>query len=338
MSLKSLAETLGLSKTTVSRALDGYEDVAEATRRRVQAAAEAAGYRPNALARRLSRGASETVAVVVPATSGRRYEPLFVELAAAIGAQLADDNLDLMLLTPRPGEPEVAVYERLWRARRADGVVVVRTLVHDERVAFLQQVGLPFVCFGRTEATQPYAFVDGDGEAAFAQATRRLITLGHRRLAFLAGPERITAMHIRRAGFLAAAREAGVAHRVATGGFDEAAGEAMAAAELATPDPPTALVCATDRLALGAMGAVRAAGLEPGRDIAVIGHDNLPFSAYTDPPLATMEVPLEAAGAAVATMLVRLIGGARPGDLSTIHQVVPHWRASLGGPVTASGR
>jgi LacI family transcriptional regulator len=329
LSLKQFAASLNLSKTTVSRALDGYPDVSPETRDRVQAAAAAAGYRPNSVARRLSRRASGMVALVIPGAPGRFYEPLFVDLAAAIGTRLAEADLDLTLLAPRPGEPELAAYERILAGARADAVVVVRTAIADERVAWLQRHNLPFVCFGRTLAPQPYAFVDGDGEAGFRLAGEHLLHLGHRRIAWIGGPQGAAAARRRRAGLVAALEAAGLGLVASLDGpSDEGTGQALAQQALAAM--PDALVCATDRLAMGALSTVRAAGLVAGRDISVLGHDNLPVTAFADPPLATMEVDILEAARHLAAAVIALIGGADPTDYQTILPVTPVWRASVG--------
>jgi len=322
-----------LSKTTVSRALDGYADVAEATRARVRAAAAETGYRPNPVARRLSQRATGMVALVMPAAAGQLYEPLFVDLAAAIGSRLADSELDLTLLAPRPGEPELAVWQRIVEGRRADALVVVRTAEEDARVAYLQRTGVPFVCFGRTRAPAPYAFVDGDGEAGFRAAAAHLVGLGHRRFAYLSGPVGAAAAARRGAGLAAALAAAGLAPAVVVeGASNEASGRAMAGEVLAGGARPTMLVCATDRIAVGALSAVRAAGLAVGRDVSVMGHDNLPVTAFTDPPLATMELRLDEAGTCLAETVLALLDGAQPEAHATVLPVRPVWRASVGAP------
>lgn len=330
-SLRALASELGLSITTVSRALDGYPDVAEATRDRVQRAASARGYRPNPAARRLRKGASETVAVVMPTEPGRFYEPVFVELLAVIGEELATRHLDLMLMTARPGPEEEAIYRRIVRDRRADACVVLRTRLADERVAFLQAEGVPFVCHGRTEAARPYSFVDGDGEGGFRALTRRMIARGHRRIAHLAAPAAFTFAGLRERGWRLALEEEGLpasVQRCPTA--TEEAGEAVAAALLAAPERPTALLCATDRIAIGAIRAAQALGLAVGRDIAIAGHDDIHAAAFTNPPLTTMRLDVRTLGQRLAQRLVGLIDGSAPeptGDIFPLQQIL---RASSG--------
>lgn len=321
-SLKALAQHLGLSITTVSRALDDYPDVAPATRERVRHAAREANYRPHSAARRLRKGAGETVAFVMPAQPGHFHEPVFGELLAAIGEKLAAEQHDLILLAARPGLEEMATYRRLVESGRADAFILARTRRKDERVAYLEAKGVPFICHGRTETRRPYAFVDGDGEAGFRDLTTRLIGLGHRRIAHLSAPSYLTFATLRAAGWRQAMIEAGLeqdAQRLFVEGEPtEADGHRLAAELLAGRQPPTALVCATDRMALGAMQAVVEAGLAIGPDIAVTGHDNIPAASYARPGLTTMELPPAEVGTRLAAMVLARMGGGDPRELSTV--------------------
>jgi LacI family transcriptional regulator len=330
-SLRKLASDLGLSITTVSRALDGYGDVAVETREREKQAANATGYRPNSAARRLRKGSSETVALVMPTEPGRFYEPVFVELLAVLGERLAIRHFDLMLLAARPGAEELAAYRRIIKDRRADACVIVRTRRHDERVALLQEAGIPFVCHGRTETKVPYSYVDGDGEAGFREITDRLIGRGHRRIAHLAAPDHLTFAELRARGWHLAMRAANLADDLKrTCLATEEAGEAAASELLAGADRPTALICATDRMAIGAVRAVQAAGLVVGRDIAITGHDNIHASGYTHPALTTMELDVRSVGECLADKLFQLLdNGApvQPGSVFPLRQIL---RASSG--------
>jgi LacI family transcriptional regulator len=334
-SLRRLASTLGLSITTVSRALDGYPDVAAATRQRVIDAARATNYRPHAAARRLRLGSTETVTMVIPGTPGHFDEPLYLELLTTLGARFDAAGFDLTVLAARDPAEEAAVYRRLVEGRRTDGLIVARTRREDQRILYLTEARFPFVTIGRTETPFPYAHVDGDGESAFRAATESLIALGHRRIAFLAAPSAFTFGKLRQRGWTCAMEAAGLAHdAVLEGQLTEFGGLAAARALLAQ-ERSTALLCATDRMAIGAMRAVKEAGLVVGRDVSVVGHDNISASAFTEPALTTMELSMMDVGARVADMLIALIGGADARDLSEILPVIPIERASV-GPVQAS--
>ena len=327
--LKHLARSLGLSITTVSRALDGYSDVAPATRERVRAAAEAINYRPNSAARSLRRRRAEAVAVTLPMEPGRFGPPVFLNVLAACSQRLSEEGLDLMLLPTAGRAAEMEAIRRLVDGGRADAIIVVRTRLEDERVAFLKQRGFPFVTHGRTARFEEHAFIDGDGESAFRRATEMLASLGHRRIAHIAAPQDLTFAHLRRTGWLAGLQETGQSDALEYATQPTEAGGYEAAQWLLRQSPrPTALLCATDSLAIGALSALKERGLMAGRDIAVIGHDNLPLSAFTDPPLSTMEIAAPDAGSQLAEALIARLGGRDHRDLQTILPVQQVSRAT----------
>ncbi|MBM6595202.1 LacI family DNA-binding transcriptional regulator [Microvirga pudoricolor] len=331
--LKQLAQSLGLSITTVSRALDGYGDVAPATRERVQAAARSMNYQPNSAARSLRRRRPETVAVTLPAEPGHFGPAIFLDMLASCGERLAEDGLDLMLVPTVSRKGEMETYRRLVEGRRADAMIVVRTYRDDERVAFLEARGIPFVAHGRTTRDEGHAFIDGDGEEAFRTATLALGGLGHARIAHIGAPQDLTFAGLRRTGWLRGLSDLGFSERAEVTAFpNEAGGYEATRALLAQPDRPTALLCATDSIAIGALQALKDMGLRPGRDVSVIGHDNISSSAFTDPPLSTMEIADAQVGRQLAEMLLARIGGGDPRDLQRILPVRQVPRATHAAP------
>ena len=148
MNLRELSRHLGLSQTTVSRALGGYSDVSARTRARVVEAAERLGYSPNTSARRLASGRAGTIGLVVPLPKGQFSDPFFLELLAGIGERLGAEDLDLVVTAAPAGEAEMKAYDRLVRERRVDGIIVARTRAQDPRIDFLRERGAPFVAYG----------------------------------------------------------------------------------------------------------------------------------------------------------------------------------------------
>jgi LacI family transcriptional regulator len=331
VSLSRIARNLGVSVTTASRALGGFPDVAAETRAKVEAEAARIGYRPNQTARRLRSGRSEAVGVVLPAGPGQFDDPFFLCLLAAMGPKLQEAGLDLLVATGRPGADELRAYRHLVEGRRVDGIVVARTRRHDERIGYLLDSGLPFVAHGRTEERRPYAFLDIDGEAACRAATARLVGFGHRRIGMINAAETYMFAQHRHAGWQAALDQAGLApgpllHAEPT----EENGFRLMRSMLAGEAPPTAVLCATDRLAVGALHAVAAAGLRAGRDVSIVGYDDLPMATYTDPPLTTVEQPIVRAGVRLAEILLLLLAGAAPAEFGEIWQARLVARASDG--------
>ena len=330
--LRDLASSLGLSITTVSRALDGYSDVSEATRERVRAAAESAAYRPNAAARRLRRGSTDIVTLILPTEPGHFDEPLYIQMLAPIGDCLAREGYDLTLIAATPGPDETKMYRRIVEERRADALIVVRTRHRDPRVNYLAAKDFPFVTLGRTECAKPYAYFDGDGEAGFRLATERLCALGHRRIVHLAAPSAFTFAGLRSRGYAAAMVAAGLEPNMVEDLASEEGGYRAAKAALSSAPRATALLCATDRMAIGALRAAREMKLEVPRDLSVVGHDNLPATAFSDPPLSTMELPIAETGTRLAEMVLARLGGADPRDLSHLRSVEMIDRLSTAPP------
>ena len=318
--LKFLASQLGLSITTVSRALDDYDDVADATRNRVRALARELNYQPNAAARSLRRQKSHAVAVALPPSASPASVSGLFNMLMDVGITLGTSGYDLLMLPTASAASEMDSLQRMIDGRRIDAVILVRTRIHDRRVSYLEDKGIPFISHGRTASKQPHAFIDGDGEQGFRDATRWLIELGHTHIAHIAAPQELMFANLRRNGWLGAMQDNGIStpqeeHVKAPTEFE---GHAAARRLLATADPPTALLCATDMIAIGAMTAVKEIGLTPGVDVSIVGHDGLLVGAYCDPPLSTMDICANDVGAQLADMLLKRIGGADPRDLQVV--------------------
>ena len=179
MNLKSLALKLGMSKTTVSRALNGYPEVNAATRERVLAAAKEAGYEANPMARSLAVGRTNVFGIIYPLLPSDLGDPMFLGVVGGMSAALEKSKMNL-IIAPVSQQNELPSYEQMVRGKRVDGLVVSRTLVHDERIAYLIKQGFPFVAHGRTELKQPYAWFDYDNEAGIAIACDTLLAHGHK--------------------------------------------------------------------------------------------------------------------------------------------------------------
>ncbi len=320
MSLVRIARNLGLSVTTVSRALGGFRDVAASTRERVLAEATRIAYQPNRVARALRQGRSAAIGMVLPTPAGRFEDPFFLRFLAAIGPVLARASLDLMIMAAPPGEEEMRAYHHLVEGRRVEGVLIARTRIADERVAWLQGRGVPFVTHGRTGIARTHAWVDVDGAAAFSAAVRRLAAAGHRRIAMLSAPSIYFFATDRAAGWRDGMAACGLsASMLREAESTEEAGY-RATEDLLSSGAPTALLCATDRLAFGALHAVAAAGLRAGRDVSVIGYDDLPSADWVRPGLTTFAQPIEEAATQMVELLLRLIAGEDPAGLNALLQ------------------
>jgi LacI family transcriptional regulator len=325
MRLKELALHLGLSQTTVSRALNGYPEVNEETRRRVLDAARRHGYQPNANARRLATGRAGAIGIVLPTDRNMLLDPHYMEFQAGLGETLLADEIDIVL-SPTRGSDEMATYQRMAVGSRVDGVVLSSPLIADDRVRVLTELGLPFVLHGRTESPVPHAWIDIDNEGAFRHATKHLIDLGHRRIGLVNGETRFTFARDRETGFRSAlaARGMTVDERfVASGVMSDEIGYRITERFLSETPRPTALLVSSMMMSLGAFRAIRAAGLELGRDVSMIAHDDVfPFlnPDVMVPTMSTTRSSIRAAGKRVGELLKELVEGR---TAETIHELWP---------------
>jgi LacI family transcriptional regulator len=329
MSIVHLANDLGLSVSTVSRALNGYTDVSDSTRQRVALRAQELGYKPHPGARRLKSGKSGAIGVVLPSISqgGQFIDAMYASLLGGMAMVLEAEGYTLMATSHGPctDEQELGLYENFIRGGWFEAFVIVRTRLDDPRVALVQAQKVPFVTYGRCQNADSFAWVDTDNEQAFYLGAQRQLAFGHRDVALINGPSDYTFAQLRRAGYERALEEAGLAVRpewVVQGPVTEGSGYELAQALLNLPQPPSAWLCATDAMAIGAMAACRDRGLEVGRDIAIMGYGNSESGRYTNPGLTTIAHDVHENGRHVAQVLLAVLRGADPADLHYLEPVV----------------
>lgn len=310
VNLRQLADILGLSQTTVSRALNGYPEVNAATRERVLKAVRETGYRPNRVAQRLATGRAASIGLVMTVAPTIDADVHFSAFLTGLGEASVRHDFSLFI-NPSAPEDEETTFRRLAASGNVDALFIASVRRSDPRIDMLRSLSIPFLVHGRAIGRdQDYPFLDIDNEGAFHEATRLLISLGHRRIALINGEENLTFAMRRKAGMLAAMRESGletdealIAHDFMT---DEN-GFRAATQFLAHAHPPTAILCSSTVMALGVVRALTREGLKVGDDVSLIAHDDvLPLlkPENFNVPLTTTQSSLRAAGARVAERLI----------------------------------
>ncbi len=325
MNLKELAATLGLSPTTVSRALNGYPEVNAETRRRVEEAARRFHYRPNPRAKSLATGRSMAIGHVIPAfTQHEMVNPVFADFVAGAGETYSKAGYD-MLLSVVADEDETRHYRGLAERHTVDGLIVHAPKVDDPRIALLCDLGIPFVVHGRASGVDlPYSWLDIHNTRSFRRATDFLLDLGHRRVGLINGLEFMDFAQRRRAGFMAALAARGIAADPALFASDpmtEIHGHRSARRMLALPRPPTAFLVSSMISAIGVRRALADIGLRMGADISVITHDDdLGYLRNgEDVPIFTaIRSSVREAGRQAAEMLLDLIANPASGPLTRL--------------------
>lgn len=276
--LKQLADILGLSQTTVSRALGGYPEVKESTRKLVQEAARAHNYMPSRRATSLATGRSMAIGHVIPmAANHEMVNPIFSDFIAGAGEVYADAGYDMLLSVVRD-QDELQAYRDLATKGAVDGIIVHGPRAADPRIRLLKEIGLPFVVHGRGPSDDTdYAFVDINNRSAFRRSTDLVLDLGHRRVALVNGLEGMDFARRRRIGFEAAFEARGLVADPAlifSEEMTEPYGYRTARALLERPDPPTAFVVSSIITALGVRRALHDLQLRLGTDVSVVTHDD----------------------------------------------------------------
>jgi LacI family transcriptional regulator len=334
VNLRRLSEVLGLSQTTVSRALNGFPEVNEATRARVIEAARRLNYRPSASAASLATGKAQAIGHVVTLGEHMMVNPHFTDFLAGAGEVYAQLGYE-MLLRFVSRESEADVYRDLMSRGRVDGVVVHGPLTRDPRIPFLKSLGLPFVVHGRCgEDPDSYSWLDVNNRRAFQRATEFLVDLGHRRIALINGIEAMNFADRRRQGYEAVLAARGIEPDPAimfSADMVEPYGYRVARSILSGARPPTAMLVSSVLPAMGVMRAMAETGLKPGVDVSIIVFDDcLSFLQPAGdgkprgiPYFTAMRSSIHEAGRRVAELLLEQIETAEAGPKNEL------WEADL---------
>ncbi|HSM55374.1 MAG TPA: LacI family DNA-binding transcriptional regulator [Candidatus Sulfomarinibacteraceae bacterium] len=338
VTLKDIARDVGVSITTVSRALAGYDDVADETRSRVEEAASRLGYSPNLTARRLQKQRTDTLGFIIPTYGARFSDPFFSEFIAGLGNTAADHHYDLLVSThPPESERERKAYEQAVRGGWVDGLLVVRTRVKDSRVQLLCENGFPFVAFGRTDCNGDFPYVDEDSEAGMRMMVDHFAALGHRDIGLIAPPVDLMFGCLRIQGFHRAMTDNDLVVNeqwIVTGDMTQRSGAEAARRLLALESQPTAIIAGNDLMAIGAMSYLQQQGYEIPGDFAIGGFDDIPPAAHTNPPLTTIHQPIYRIARTICEMLIDLLNGRRPANYHVLLTPTLIERASSGSPRT----
>ncbi|MBO0899381.1 substrate-binding domain-containing protein [Cellulomonas sp. zg-ZUI22] len=313
--LQDVAAVAGVSKATVSKALNGRDDVAGATRERVLAAVAELDYRPTTAGALLTQRRAVAVVFDLPAS------PYILKVLEGILAAATDARLDLVTrLAPDLGARRRRTVAREWIAeQRASGVVGIAGLTlsaPDALIDAAADVGIPFVMVDPVDTTnERMVSVASSNWAGARAAAEHLIALGHRRIGWIGGPEASGAAQDRFYGFNAAMDAAGLTvdpALVRADQFDVATGARHAHDLLTSADPPTALMAADDELAVGVLAAAHALGIRVPDDLSVTGFDDTSQAAWTTPPLTTVHQHLEGMGQMAVQALLTMAAGTWP--------------------------
>lgn len=320
LNIQDVADAAGVSKTTVSHVLSGNRPVSQATRYKVQAVMDELGFRPNFFAQALNSKKSHTVALIVQDITN----PFYPALARGLQAAVAPMNQVVMLFDAGAGHTLMRAFVNDVIQRQVDGVVIAVSNVEDELLE-LQRAGIAVVAVGSALSGFPIDWVSADDERMGSDATTYLHLKGHRRIATISGPPSAEPGTGRLAGYVKAMTELGLESDpklCAVGDWTRESGAAALYRLLDQQVAPTAVFCANDLMAIGALDAALESGLSVPGDIAIMGVDDIDAASLVRPSLTTVRVPAQDIGRAAGDLLLHRI--AEEQSTSHRHILVQH--------------
>lgn len=310
MNIREIARRARVSHSTVSRVINQVDTVDPRLVRRVQAVIQEVGYRPNFQARALARGRSRTVGLIVSELSGGN--PFFSEVILYFERAAVEQGYEVLVsfadTETRPDH--VAICAARMQERQVEGIAAL-TFGMEEQLAG-SSIDVPMVYVGADHDLDKVRNVRVNYLPGFRDAVRHLVDFGHERIGYLSGQISWSSMKNRYEGLRKAMRTAGIAidkDLVAKCDHTWDGGAQGMATLLNLPKPPTAVLCCNDVAAVGALKTLDSRGLRAGRDIALIGFDDLTLCRFTQPPLTTIQFsPREIAGLAFRALLEEIQG------------------------------
>jgi LacI family transcriptional regulator len=309
LTLEDIAKRAGVSRSTVSRVINGQQYVRQDVRERVLRVIQETGFHPNVAARALASQRSWMIGLVLPRSVSSFFaDPYFPRLTQGIAQACNRHDYSLGLFLVSTPEDEDKIFSRISRKGFLDGILIQSGEMNDQLNERLVNLTVPIVVVGRPFQTNDVSYIDVDNVKASFEAVTHLVDLGYRKIATITGPLNSTVSLDRKEGYLNALLK----HRlvvnkslIVEGDFTEVGGyTAMKQLLAAKPD---AVFAASDIMALGAMRAARDAGFRVPEDIAFVGFDDLPLASLSNPPLTTVHQPISEFGEKAVEILIDLI-------------------------------
>lgn len=307
--IRQLAERLNISIGTVSRALNGRPDVNEETRKRVLEAAAELGYVPNQSGRSLRQGTTNAIGLMMESgvDSAGNGDNFFLGVFEGVQHVLSRHHLDLIVLPCPTDEDPVLYLQRMVTRRMVDALIISATRRKDARIDLLNSAHIPFIALGRSGSTGPHPWIDLDFEGVAATAVDRLVEMGHRRIAVGLPSNDINLGFVFFESYKAALERHGIPfdpELVIRAMSSEQGGYHIGHDILAMKQRPTAIVLIYELMAVGLYRRFNEAGIQPGRDIAVIGFRESPQSRFLSPTLTCFRISLRDLGVSLGESLL----------------------------------
>ncbi len=317
--IKDIAKRVGVSVTTVSRALNGYDDVNQNTRKKIIEAAEKLNYTPNAVARTLVTKKSKTIGLIVSELNRSSKKDNFTfEVLCGINEYTAESDYDMILFSTDPKRQKKKSYSQLCMERGVDGAILQGIRTDDPYLHEVLESNIPCVLIDIPIHTETVGYVSTDNFVGAKTAVNHLIKLGHQHIGMVNGHEHAVVSKERLKGYQAALNERNLPFdetMMVNGNYLEKDAEEVTYKLLIEHPQITALFCASDLMAFGAIKAAQRLNLSVPRDLSIVGYDDIVLSSYVRPRLTTVAQDKFMIGYKAAEMLISMLNEEKKGQI-----------------------
>ncbi|WP_078409928.1 LacI family DNA-binding transcriptional regulator [Priestia abyssalis] len=311
--IKDISKVAGVSVTTVSRALNGYSDVNEETRKKIIEVAKQLNYSPNTLARGLVMKKSQTIGLLVSGMNRESVKDnLTFQVLSGINECVSVRDYDLILFNTDSSRQREKTYTQLCRERKVDGAIIQGIKLDDPYLKEVMESDIPCVLVDIPVETNTVGYVTTDNVLGAKKAVEHLIELGHRNIAMVNGSDQAFVSKQRLKGYEKALKENEIKVQrnwIADGEFKEEKAKEAVSSLLSSFPEISAIFCASDLMALGALKACQEKGLAVPNDISIIGYDDILLASYVTPPLTTINQDMFEMGYEAADLLINMLEG-----------------------------
>ena len=309
VTIKDVAQLAGVSSSTVSKVINGSGRISEATRARVELAIRKVNFRPNSIARSLRKSSTLSIGMINNARSSKNT--FVLQLMVAVEAAARRQGFSVFMCNSKASQEREARYTEELIDKQVDGIIFLDNVVRERALPTAEQSTLVFVFLNEYAAQSKHPSIIPDDRQGGYIATRHLLSLGHRRIAYIGGRLKHEASNARMQGYRDALEEAAIPFdpTLVQGRdtWNESGGFESVLHLLALPQPPTALFCASDTLAFGALDALKESRLAVPEEVAIIGFDDSLAAAQKRPPLSSITLPFEGMGQLAIDLLLNAI-------------------------------
>ncbi|HEY4390575.1 MAG TPA: LacI family DNA-binding transcriptional regulator [Paenibacillus sp.] len=328
VTIKDVAKKAGVSPSTVSRVLSNHPRISAETSRKVKEIMDQLGYHPNIMAKSLVSKTTNSICIMLPKSAEELFSNFFfMELIRGIVTQANRQGFDVLLSSGANEKEEVECVSRLLNGHRVDGVILLYSRINDPVIDFLHKNNHNFVLIGRSEQYPDILSVDNDNVQASYDATKHLISLGHKRIGFVSGPPELVVSKDRLKGYLQALNDAGLETKpewIVEGEFLQESGYRAISFFMNLPDRPTAIVLIDDVVSFGVLRGLYELNYKVPEDLCLVSFNNIPLAEMSTPPLSSVDIGIYNMGYTASGQLIQAIQNNRGDKTVPGRYIIPH--------------